>query len=338
VADNDQPGARRVINQLKRALVVRLILVGFLVAAGVLYALVFTVVHEGVAYEALHSIAEALLVAVVLGVAGDLYLKFRLAEDSVRRGVQAAISETFGFLDPAQPSALQAAVKEFASARLFARSTRWTLVFDWEDREAQILGIRLSVENNGLSLHDDGYLPDSELWALQSTMSYKTKYLKYSLHCPDCEISVDETETTLEAYLDPQDNRLVLDQVKLLRDRLGSSGRIAYGKSFNSGRATQMYRHAWGHVPLMHSNFEIECSLAIDGGALDDLKIAVFQPKSGSSEQEWHFIGREAANKPMRRVWRNVTPGQATIVSWGLVDSEAKRVMPMARPRGEDRR
>lgn len=313
--DNEQKSRLSRINR------VWLVLAALLVISLGSYTLAFTVWTDGVASEALHSVGEGMLVAVVLGAAGDFYLKYRLAEDSVRRGVETAISETFGFLSPAQPRGLKSAVKEFASARLYAKLTEWQATFDWEDRSAGILSVTLTVSNNGCSLYDDGYLPTHELWELQSTMQYRTSYLRYCLHSPECEISVDCDELTLRNYVSTQNNRLVLDQAQLLRDTLGSSSGLKHGAHYHSSRSTKMYRHASGHIPLMHSNFEIKCTLDIDGDALDDLKIDVFQSKSADNYHEWRFIGRKA-DRPMHCEWSNVTPGQATIVSWGLVDPD----------------
>ena len=298
-----------------------LVLATLLVVSLGCYALALLVWTAGVASEALRAVGEALLVAVVLGAAGDFYLKYKLAEDSVRRGVETAISETFGFLNPAAPRALQSAVKEFANARLYAKLTVWQVTFDWADRPAGILAVTLKMSNNGCSLYDDGYLPTHDLWVLQSTMHYRTRYLKYCLHSPECGISVDCDELALRSYLSPQNNRLVLDQARLLRDKLGPSSGLKHGAHYHSSRATRMYRHAAGHIPLMHSHFEITCTLDIDGDALEDLKIDVFQPKSADNHHEWRFIGRDA-DRPMRCQWHGVTPGQATIVSWGLVDPQ----------------
>ncbi len=291
-----------------------------LLLAVLCYTLALRVVVAGSFNEVLRALGDALFVAFVVAVIGDLYLRVRLAEDSVRRGVRGAITEMFG-LSEAAPDELQSAVQEFARAEIYTKEAKWRIHFEWKDRERGILEIILTMEKSQCALRNN-YLPSDELWTLDSTLDYESEYLNYSLHCPPARINVNETAPRLGDYCRRKKGRLVLDQARLLADRLDQSQRIQYKQEFNINRSAKMYRHSSGYVPLMRSSFEVLFKLEIDGPALRDLKVAVFHPK-GAGDQYWNFDGRKAS-QPARNEWRNVTPGQATIVSWSVVGQPGK--------------
>src|SRR6266568_1837090 len=232
----------------RRAIVVLVLAVPLLLAV-LCYTLALRVVVAGSFNEVLRALGDALFVAFVVAVIGDLYLRVRLAEDSVRRGVRGAITEMFG-LSEAAPDELQSAVQEFARAEIYTKEAKWRIHFEWKDRERGILEIILTMEKSQCALRNN------------------------------------------------------------------------YKQEFNINRSAKMYRHSSGYVPLMRSSFEVLFKLEIDGPALRDLKVAVFHPK-GAGDQYWNFDGRKAS-QPARNEWRNVTPGQATIVSWSVVGQPGK--------------
>jgi hypothetical protein len=306
-----------------------------LILAAVCYIAAYRVRDDNALHDVLRSVAEGLFVAFILAATGDYYLRVKLAQDSIRQGVKSAIAETFGFLDPSQPPELAAAVQEFASGRIFLTATNWKMKFDWHDREQGVLVITLTVQSNGRCLRLDGYLPSGETWVLESTLDYKSDFLRYTLQCPQAGIDVDESEEDLAPYCRRADGRVLLDRDRVLANRLTASQRVTYRSDFNRTVAARMYRRTPGYVPLTHTHFSIVFGLEITGDAVEDLSFTAFHPKS-DDDQSWQFVGR-AESRPVRHQWRNVTPGQATIVSWTRIPqtttsaSRAARVIPSAR-------
>ncbi len=72
---------------------------------------------------------------------GDFYLKRKLGEESVQRGVQSTLGETLGFLEPGQPQALRAAVLRFASRNVYIRQALWRINFNWANEELSLIHI-----------------------------------------------------------------------------------------------------------------------------------------------------------------------------------------------------
>jgi hypothetical protein len=297
---------------------VRLIIFGLLAISMIGYALEIFLLDNSTAKDITHSIAEGALVSFVLAATGDYYLRVRLAEDSVRRGVRNAISETFGFLDPAQPEALQSAVREFASSRVYLHTAEWRIRFDWEDRGQEILRVSTNVHSNGRSLYRDVYVPPGTTWVLDSTEPYRSRYLRYSVQCPQAGIDIDEPEDALQRYCTRRGGRLLLDRGQLLRDHLPPGRKILYGFDFNRTTSAVMFQRSTGYVPLTHSSFVIDLGIELSGNALQDLAITVFLP--GRSGDDDVRLMDAATDQPFRYRWQNFNPGSTMILSWTAVD------------------
>lgn len=292
-----------------------LILLSLLVGAVVCFTLERTLAsQEGLTKELIHAVGEAFAVAFLLGVCGDFYLKRKLGEESVKRGVQGALGETLGFLEPGQPQALRAAVLRFASRNVYIRQSLWRINFNWANEEKTLVKLDVSLKLTGVSLAHDGYLPKRTLWSLASVRGYNTTYLGYSLQCPNAGINVAEETEDLIPFLSERTGKVRLNQEALLGDRLSEEQKVPLGESFTHNRAACMYQSAVSWIPLMHNDFALSFKLELGGDALSSLSVSVFHPTSEMTDQDWTYLGEESA--VTSKQWDFVTPGQATIVSW----------------------
>ncbi|MCX4976256.1 hypothetical protein [Streptomyces sp. NBC_00620] len=276
---------------------------------------------SGETHSAAIALGESFLVASVLGIGGDFYLKQKLSEASERRGIARALAETFGFLDPNQPPELKSAVEDFANEKLYYKWTRWRMTFDWVDPETkEILALRLDLSGEGVALARAGLRFRKPLWILRSVDGFQSAYTYYSLHCPQSDVNVDEDEEAIKPF-SPEtkagDSRVLLEHADLINAK-SPAGVIAYQNKFSMLRRARMYRHSTDYVPLAHGTFAIAFTLEFDGDALPDLTVSAFTPKSSQNDEEWVSHGRET--DPRKFSWYNVTPNQATIVSWRRKD------------------
>ncbi|MFG2865801.1 hypothetical protein [Streptomyces sioyaensis] len=292
-----------------------LILAVLAIAAVVCFVLEHTVAtDQGLPKDLLHAIGESFAVALFLGLGGDFYLKWKLGEESVKRGVQGALGETMGFLDPAQPQALRATVQQLASSNVYIRQVLWNLDFEWANSDESLVKLHMSRRVTGVSLARGGYRPKRDLWVLTSVEGRQSQYLEYVLHCPTTNINVSEDEVGLKPFLAEANGKLRLNQEGLLGERLSVEQNVPFGESFIQNRSACMYQASVSWVPLMHGDFEITCKLQLGGSALPYLSVSVFHPGGEMTDRDWVYLGGELPIKS--KEWRNVTPGQATIVSW----------------------
>ncbi|MEU0048610.1 hypothetical protein [Streptomyces sp. NPDC006309] len=264
--------------------------------------------------------------AFLLGLCGDFYLKKKLGEESVKRGVQTALGETLGFLEPGQPQALRAAVLRFANRDVYIRQALWRIKFEWANDEQTVMKLLISLKLTGVSLAHDGYLPKRRLWSLASVRGYNTVYLSYALQCPNASINIVEEQAALIPFLAEEAGKLKLNQEALLGERLSENQKIPFAESFAHNRAACMYQSAVSWVPLVHSDFAMNFKIELEGSALPTLSVSVFHPRTETAEQDWTYLGGESA--VTSKEWQFVTPGQVTIVSWLPKDYRAVEFRP----------
>lgn len=292
-----------------------IILAALAIASVVCFLLEHTAfTDEGLARDLVHALGEAFAVAFFLGLGGDFYLKRKLGEESVKKGVQGALAETLGFLDSAQPQALRSAVQQLAGSNVYIRQAVWSLDFDWANDLHTVIKIHISRRVTGKSLARGGYRPKGHLWALGSVRDYETSYLEYVLSCPNADINVSEDQESLAPFLAKSDGKVRLSQENLLSNRLSIEQSIPFEESFTQNRSVCMYQAAVSWVPLMHTDFEMNYKIQLGGSALPSLSVSVFHPGHEMTDQDWVYLG--GVSHVRLKEWQNITPGQATIISW----------------------
>ncbi|PSL55189.1 hypothetical protein B0I31_105147 [Saccharothrix carnea] len=268
-----------------------------------------------------HSAGEALVVAFLVAILGDLYLRFRSREEAVRRGVQEAIAEIFGFLGPSQPRPLQEAVKEFGKQAYYAHEVSWRLTFDWKDDSKRVVRVLLSEHHTAHNLDPYGLVPTGRAWVMESTFGEDSSFLAYRVECAQARIGdVDLRGQDLAPYVLPERHgKVELDLDRMWRER-GKGRRIDYGMDYSVAVQTQVFRDSSSSLPLTLSMFAISLNVEFDGNALNDLSFSLFVPsqlvrQKGTKPDHWRFVGRNTGGR-IHREWRSVTPWQAVIVSW----------------------
>ncbi len=285
-----------------------------LLTSTVCYTVALTVSRAGVLHELLKALGDAALVACALAVIGDIYLRRRLTEESIRRGVRSGITEMFGLFS-ATPEILRSAIVQFGNAHVFARAVTWRVNVAWQDQEAGILAITLRLDRALRVVSKDGYLPSGDLTVLHSTERLRSSHQSYRLHCRAAGIDVSANQAQLVEYCRPKNGQIALEQDRLLRDRLPDGVAMERDQRFTMSHSALMYRHSSGYLPLIHLDFERSFAIEVSGPAVPDLKISAFHP---TSREESHRKFDSRHGGPLRAEWRNVIPGQGTILSWRM--------------------
>lgn len=250
--------------------------------------------------------SEAALLAALLAIIVDPYLKRRLQQESGWGGI-------FAFLNPKAPSELKEAIQELADCKRYNTKTKWSLGFAWHDDNKTILAVTLQSENTCINLARSPYRPAAHPWALASTRGYQTKYLHYSLSCPGHIAPIDLRGTELDQHVVTQDNLSIsLDERRIVGRRA-----IPPDVAFDNVLCALMYRHSVGYIPLQHGLFGNDLIVELKGPALADIDVTVshLERIGRKLPHEWKRPASSKVNPELRRFGR-VAPGEVTLVSW----------------------
>lgn len=268
----------------------------------------------------LQAFSEAALVSSVLAILVDPHLKRRLQDES-------GWGALFGYLNPRAPRELREAIQELAACKRYYTNAAWSILFAWHDEAKTILAITLEVVRTGYNIGPEPYKPNGRPWVLASTHGYQTEYLRYALSCPGHITTVDLRGADLQPYVVVQNDQSVyLEESRLVRNRS-----IPPDARFESINRTRMFRHAAGYIPLHYENFFESLTFTLSGPALIDLYVRVQHPGQGKRNlpAEWKRLPATASS-PASRTFGRATPGQVTLVSWGL----ASVILDHAPPKG----
>jgi hypothetical protein len=252
------------------------------------------------------SFSEAALLAALLAIIVDPYLKRRLQQESGWGAI-------FAFLNPKAPSELKEAIQELADCKRYNTTTRWIIEFTWHDEDKTILAVTLQSENTGINLDHSPYRPAAQPWVLASTRGYQTKFLRYSLSCPGHIPPVDVRGDELSPYVVTENNlSIFLDEGRIVGRR-----RIPPDATFEKVVCTLMYRHSVGYIPLQHGMFAEDLTVELKGSALAEVDVTVshLERRARKLPHEWKRPASSRTNPDLRRFGR-VTPGEVTLVSW----------------------
>ncbi len=266
----------------------------------------------------LQAFSEAALVSSVLAILVDPYLKRRLQDES-------GWGAPFGYLNPRAPKELREAIQELAACKRYYTKAAWSISFSWHDQAKTVLAITLEVVRTGYNLGPEPYKPNGRPWVLASTHGYQTEYLRYALSCPGHITTVDLRGADLHPYVTIQnDQSIYLEESRLVRNRA-----IPPDARFESINRTRMYRHASGYIPLHYENFFESLAFTLSGPALNELYVRVQHPRQDKRNlpAEWKRIPTEATS-PAVRTFGRATPGQVTLISWGLASEATDHAHP----------
>lgn len=258
------------------------------------------------------ALSEAALVSGVLAMLVDPYLKRRLQTDS-------GWGALFGYLNPRAPRQLREAIQELATCKRYYTKAAWTISFAWHDRPEAILAITMEVVRTGYNVGPEPYRPNGRPWVLASTHGYQTEYLRYALSCPGHITTIDLSGVALQPYVRTHDDRSVyLEEAHIVHGRA-----IPLDARFESTNCARMYRHAAGYLPLHYETFIESLTFTVTGPALADLYVRVQHPRHDKRNRpaEWKRMPADTSS-PAVTTFGRATPGQVTLVSWGLASEE----------------
>lgn len=257
------------------------------------------------------AVSESFLVALVLAVAIDPYLKVTGFRETARQ-----ISESFFWesVSPYCPVEYRERIKELASSPVFASSNLTTVEFAWVPKyHLRILQVTITRDSTLRNTSAHLYTPQRHLWVLGSTPGFESQYLQWRL----VDEAQDFNETLERDELSPyvslrEDDALVIDEAELMRHFLRPPV-ITPNAVFSTQQKGRMYRRARGYLPIVHGMPVATGRLRCTGPALDDLALRCM------------FAGRQleveddGSSRPTYRQPRLAAPGEGFLLGWKLV-------------------
>jgi len=257
------------------------------------------------------AVSESFLVALILAVAVDPYLKVTGFRETAEQ-----ISESFFWesVSPYCPVEYRERIKELASSPVFASSNLTTVEFTWVPQyHLRILQVTITRDSTLRNTSADLYAPDRHLWVLGSTPGFESKYLSWRF----VDEAQDFNETLELDELSPyvnlrEDGALVIDESDLMR-HFRSPPEVIPNAVFSTQQKGRMYRHARGYLPIVHGMPVATGRLRCTGPALDDLALRCM------------FAGRQLEMEDdgsSRRTYRQprlAAPGEGFLLGWKLV-------------------
>lgn len=252
------------------------------------------------------GLSEAFLISGILTLLVDPFLKRRIQDEAAWSGI-------FGFLNEKAPRGLRKALRELAVCKVYFTKTTWNLCFEWDNVLPDVLSVTIDVRSTGENISREKHKLDAHLWVLASTTGRESEYLRYGVSCPGEFDAIDALHPKLAQYITTQnDGSLVLDEAGVTDGAF-----IPPQKKFELTKTARMYRNKNGYVPLHHGKFGENLLITLDGAALDDIDVRISHPAQEGRKKPYerkHKASRN--NKPQTYHFRQITPGQVTIVSW----------------------
>ena len=277
-------------------------------------AVAFTVTSTSLLSRLALAVSESLLVALILAVVVDPYLKATGFRETAQQ-----ISESFFWesVSPYCPVEYRERIKELASSPIFASSNLTTVEFAWvPDFYLKILRVTITRDSTLRNTSAHPYSPNRHLWVLGSTPGFESQYLLWRL----VDEAQDFNETLEGEDLLPyvslrEDDALVLNESELML-HFHKPPVISSNAVFSTQQKGRMYRHARRYLPIVHGMPVATGRLRCTGPALEDLALRCM------------FAGRQldvegtGSSRPTYRQPRLAAPGEGFLLGWKLVSED----------------
>jgi hypothetical protein len=260
-------------------------------------------------------IGEALFVSLII--AG-------LVEPSIRRHFAKNLgNDLFWVLSSSEaPGEFHTAIKALASLERYYVSCSWELYFEWQDRDEEVLKVRMRVRSHGMNLDPTGFRPPMNFWVMPSAKNHTSYHSHWYFEIPD-----RGTRYTL----DSKQLKELSEGLKTWDDLVPTEARVECGKYFTSYKEAVVFPRE-PLIPLVHTNTALRQEFHLHGPALPELEIDLRHTGASPKEQTISANGQsmssgEPSEKKIRRVFQDITfPGQVTLVTWEVGPSPQAQV------------
>jgi hypothetical protein len=283
-----------------------LVLISFAIAAAAFFVGSNYLLASSLPYELSRSIADALIVSVIVSLAVEPRL--------LRYFGNELSSQTFwaSFYSRA-PESFKESVKKLASTDRFVVEAHWSINFDWADEEKCV--IRLFIESV-LHVENRGPRPSvlkPNYFVYESQFpEFAAEFHSYKIACQD---PVFYGDAMKDGYLNSGHFR---DGTLRIRPAKGSGAffEVSPGRRYTSVTSATTYVGPIGHFPLVTTTPTLKTVLNFDGSALPSLYLSVMSPGLGEASTAMDGPGQDFRAKEDIQIGEVALTGQAILLSW----------------------
>jgi hypothetical protein len=265
----------------------------------------------------LQSVAEALIVSIVVALAVEPRLLRHFGEELA--------SQTFwtSFYSRA-PEKYRGAIRELASATQFTTAFHWKVTLDWADDNQTT--IRLSSEitifrenrsQKPCAFNPWSFIHESPLPSYQATID------EYLIICEGATFRGNPIRDGFSRLEHAQDGRLILQPAK---ESASSYFQVPPGLKYTIITKATTYIPELGYTPLVITTPTLSLTAELCGDALPDLWISILHPELCSSDTVISGTGTELAGRGSIPIGEICVTGQAILLSWAR--QQARRSYP----------
>jgi hypothetical protein len=257
------------------------------------------------------AVAESFLVALILAVAIDPYLKATGFKDTARE-----ISESFFWesVSPYCPLEYRERIKELARSDLFCTHNLTTIIFEWVGSSSrEFLRVSIVRELSLRNTSSNPYRPRQSLWVLASTPGFESRYLSWRLVNEADDFDEQVEGSALEPYLGRRQDGAVVLEEGFLMGHFERPPQVAPDADFRVELRSEMYRRARGYLPIVHGIPNGSGRLRCRGAALGDLSVRCMF--AGDQLEEVENSSCITFHQP-----RIAAQGEGLLLGWKLKD------------------
>ncbi len=255
----------------------------------------------------LQSIAEALIVSIVVALAVEPRLLLHFGEELATQTFWASFYSR-------APEKYRGAIRELASATQFTTAFHWKVAFDWADDNKT--AIRLSPEITIFRENRD-YRPYAfKPWSFihESPLpSYQATIDGYLVVCQGVTFRGDPIRDGFCRIEHAQDGRLILQPAK---KSASSYFEVPPGLAYTIITKATTYFPELGYTPLVIGTPTLSLTVELCGDALPDLWISILHPGLGNPDTVVSGTGTLLAERGSIPVGEVCVTGQAILLSW----------------------
>lgn len=274
------------------------------------------------------AIGEAFLVALVLALVVDPYVKKRLMREGGYDLFWAAYS-------PDAPPELRQGLVALLKLRQYYRNVIITIEMEWKDASLRdALKLKICVVSCGVNLERRGFKPASKKWVLSSPHGGESSYDLWGLSVPSVGQHIVLTKDDFERAMDggPIAERAEDGTLFICEERMQIEFSIPFEAEFVTERRATVFRAADDAFPIVHPGPALVGELRVVGSAEPDLNYDAFHAGLLPGTADWKALPNGGRVFPFGSM---TFPGQVTMLSWRLKKPSVE-VSPDQPPSGDE--